>query len=176
LKLFTIDRARQLKANDTIRLFNDYAYVENTEETEQWLQLVRNQYPAGISEHGNRYLFDETGSTDKLCEIIFEYVRQQRYSDQLSRFQSFFAVEATDIDRLVTILDCNPGQYQVFEVSGDRIEKHDMLLLKGSSFVNCSYYANQYWSGGHTESPLYEYLIEPPVNIIRRVDVIDSLE
>jgi len=75
-----------------------------------------------------------------------------------------------------TILDCNPGQYQVFEVSGDRIEKHDMLLLKGSSFVNCSYYANQYWSGGHTESPLYEYLIEPPVNIIRRVDVIDSLE
>ena len=77
MKLFTIDRARQLKANDTIRLFNDYAYVENTEETEQWLQLVRNQYPAGISEHGNRYLFDETGSTDKLCEIIFEYVRQQ---------------------------------------------------------------------------------------------------
>jgi len=48
LKLFTIDRARQLKANDTIRLFNDYAYVENTEETEQWLQLVRNQYPAEL--------------------------------------------------------------------------------------------------------------------------------
>ena len=171
MKLFTIDRTGQLRANNIIRLFNDYTYNKHTTETEQWLQFVKRQFPAGISEHGNRYLFDDSGSSEQLQETIFEYVRQQRYSDQLSRFQSFFAIEATDLDRLAFVLKCTSGQYQVFEVAGSRVEKHDMLLLKGNSFVNCSYYAEQYWSGGHTENPLYEYLMQPPVSIIRRVNL-----
>ena len=48
------------------------------------------------------------------------------------------------------------------------------LLRKGSNLVSIAL-AELYWSGDSINNPLYEYLLKPPIKIIREVSLDEIL-
>jgi|GEM_PF-2716227 len=171
MRLIHLDRASRLHEGDTLDLFNDYGIDTFTN--------IAKTYPSGISEHGHTYGFGiELQTTSELCnnktyEWLFEGIRLSRYPAALSRLQAFFAVSESDVSRIV-------GQFgftsstACFEVVSSHVEKRDMALLTGdiaSAFIN----ANKYWQGLCSEQPLYEYLMKPPVKVVRKLTLNDFL-
>lgn len=171
MRLIHLDRTGRLHEGDTLELFNDYGIEIFTN--------IANTYPTGISEHGHRYGFGtEPQTATELCnskaiEWLFEGIRLSRYPTTLSRMQAIFAVNESDISRMV-------GQFgftsstACFEVVSSHVEKRDMTLLTGdiaSAFMN----ANKYWQGLCSEQLLYEYLMKPPVKIVRKLSLNDFL-
>ena len=171
MRLIHLDRTGRLHEGDTLELFDDYGIDTFTN--------IANTYPSGISEHGHRYGFGTEPQTaielcnSKAIEWLFEGIRLSSYPAALSRLQAVFAVSESDVSRMV-------GQYgftssvACFEVVSSHIEKRDMALLTGdiaSAFMN----ANKYWQGLCSEYLLYEYLMKPPVKIVRKLTLSDFL-
>jgi hypothetical protein len=169
MALIHIDRMRKLTAGTTLDLFTDY-------RIESFPDMTTN-YTAGISEHGHRYGFATEQSIDagfcdlKALEWWFEGVRLASYPNCLSRLQAVFTVDESDVARLISSLGIAPD-VPCFEVTSARIEKRDMALLTGdiaSAYLN----ACKYWKGQCAEQPLYEYLLRPPVKVIRKLTLED---
>lgn len=167
MKLYTIDRSKILRENTVITLYKDCHYQGNEAFVKKLNSVVDSMYPQGLCEHGNRYIFNSPKSVDEypsfIIECMFELVRQEKYASCISRFQSIFAFQYEDLGRMTSAL--RASSYNLFEVSFDNYEKHDMNLTLGDAFATCYYFANEYWSGRESENPLHEYLLLPPVKV-----------
>jgi len=160
-----------MEPTSEIHLFDDYS-ITGIDDGDEVVAFVRNQYPCGISEHGNTYIFNPLAGNmienSVLIDNVFELVRQLHFPESISRFQSLFAVSKEDIPRLAQVLGIN--NEPLFEVECEHSEPHDMMFLIGSNYAYCSYYAHKYWSGEESSNPLIEYLLKPPVNAIRKIN------
>ena len=182
LKLYHLDRSKELSEGQNILLFNDYEYGQDESDIMRKIDAnLKNMFPQGISEHGLRYIFNNISILHKkemstegfisntVCETIFEAIRAGKYPEKLSRFQSFFAVDEDGLKKIK--IRWKGANFNVVQVTADIVFRYDMSLLKGDSFVGCSYFANEYWSGKSSDDPLYEYLLKPPVKIIKIVEM-----
>ncbi|WP_216911798.1 DUF2441 domain-containing protein [Nocardia noduli] len=156
---------------------------------------TRSAFPTGVSPHGRRYLtghfrvdvVDRTGIThvvadrDTGLELLWDWVRLNRYPNAPSRFQSIFAFETReDVTEFVTRYGgYDAGLWLVeTDVEGFRA---DMSLMRAGPMQNCLRWADLYWSqqphprsGREAEffgRTLWEVLLTPPVTVLTRVEL-----
>jgi len=168
-RFLTVDRNRTLKENQIITLVK-YSDVKPPE-----LQIhIDYLFPGGVSYHGESYMLSgkrlATGVSEGI-ELLFEYVRKSYFSNCPSRFQSFFGME--NIDQAVSFRSkYGTADSVIWEVESDVAFKADMrlLTLQGSLLI-LSYNAHRYWGGiSSGDNPVWEYLMVPPVKVIRKID------
>jgi len=175
LKLIHIDRGRRLHKGDVLPLdrsgYDGFDYIHM-------------YYPTGISAHGHRWMFLDSlqkaiscadsaeeaarRAGDFLIEQVFEAVRISEYSHCLSRFQAVFAVANDDIARAKTLLHA-PEESRYWQIQCARFEKYDMTWLHSGDFASVYHRAHMYWQEKASDEPLWEYLCEMPVKIIRSI-------
>lgn len=160
MNLYHVDRGGRLKEGPQLCLFDDYS-VDGYD-----CKLIHQQYPDGITEHGNKYIFDAMESSH--IESVFELVQQMQYPERLSRFQAVFAIDRNGIKPFLNQVGMTPTT-QIFRVHSNVINKLDMHLLCGNTYFALQHYANMYWSGLKSPEPLFEYLLKPPVTIQKMV-------
>jgi hypothetical protein len=107
-----------------------------------------------------------------LIELLIEYVRRSFYPEKPSRFQSVFAFDNYEQakDFKYRFSD-DKSKGSIWEVEANNILKADMNLLSlGNSLLEADYLAHLYWKGETIGNPYWEYLLVPPVKVIRKVD------
>ena len=168
-RYFTVDRRRTLEQSQMINL-RRYSDVRPPELQDQ----VDSLFPGGVTSHGEYYILrGETPAmgVNPIIELLFEYVRRSHFPFRPSRFQSIFAFE--NIDQAVSFRnEYGTTDSLIWEVESDAAFKPDMRLLTlQSSLLTLSYNAHRYWRGESSgNDPLWEYLMVPPVRVIRRID------
>ena len=170
MKLYHVDRLNRLQEGENITLFNDYSL--DGDYGCQICDFVRNLYPEGISEHGNRYLFDGQ-NVDWIKEAHLENMRLRSFPKTLSRFQSFFALFAECVDPFLSRLNIQKESISIFEVDTENYSVYDMNLidmLQIPGVAVTQYFAYQYWAGERSENPLLECLLPFPVTIGNKVN------
>lgn len=167
---FHVDHNGVLKEDQIINLVK-YNDVQPSE-----LQVhVDSLFPDGLTSHGEIYML--RGETSAMgingnIELLFEYVRRSYFTSRPSRLQSFFAFE--DINQTVNFIDKYiKTDSLIWEVKSEVVFKADMnLLTLQGSVLTVSYNAHRYWKGSPGgENPFWEYLMVPPVRVIRKIEV-----
>ena len=171
---FTVDRNRTLEEGRVINLVK-YSDVRPPE-----LQVhIDFLFPDGVTSHGESYMLrgrTPAKGVNEVIELLFEYVRRSRFPSRPSRFQSVFAFE--NIDQAVDFRnEYGTPDSLIWEVESDVAFKADMRLLTlEGSLLTLSYNAHRYWKGiSSGDNPLWEYLMVPPVKVIRRIDSFHKL-
>lgn len=170
MKLYHVDRLNRLQEGENITLFNDYSL--DGDYGCQICGFVRNLYSEGISEHGNRYLFDGQ-NVDWIKEAHLENMRLRSFPKSLSRFQSFFALPAEYLEPFLIKYVIQKESVSIFEVETENCPFYDMNLIDKLQFPGVGvtqYYAYQYWAGERSEDPLLECLLPFPVTIGKKVN------
>lgn len=131
----------------------------------------------GLSYHGRQYLvkfFESEIYTPLLFkEFFLEFVRWECDIDEPSRFQSFFAWgKYEDALNFAKLLPKNKEKdLPIYEVEPlGRVFKGDMNLTRVKADKRIALF---YWRGDRLENkidytPLWEYVLEMPVRIIRK--------
>lgn len=169
LRCFTVDRSGTLEEGQIINLVK-YRDVEPHE-----VQIhVDSLFPDGVTSHGERYILSNNApaaGVNEIIELLFEYVRRSYFPSRPSRFQSVFAFK--NIKQVESFRkEYGTSDSLIFEVESDVAFKADMrlLTLHGTLLV-LSYWAHRYWNGiPGGNNPVWEYLMVPPVRVVRRVD------
>lgn len=163
--------------------------------TVQQEAVLRDLYPDGLSRHGVRYASTMVGTdqnvvtpgqseplvaflgtvdsnsdgvfsapTNALYEWFTELVRLAEFPDCQSRFQSFFAWESRE---QISDLPQNQEQdSQVVTVQCEDYTRRDMTLVEFESFSQGIANARRYWQGKSSDDPVWEIVMEPPVDVI----------
>ena len=172
-RFFHVDRTMKLYEGEEIVLEKN-----NNVKSDELLGHINFLYPDGISLHGKNYILREIKSlnnctmvnSSQLIEYLFEYVRKGYYSQRPSRFQSVFAFDNIEKAKFFQDKYCN-SQGNIWEIESEESFKVDMnLLTLGNSLLEADYCAHLYWKGETTGNPFWEYLLVPPVKVIRKVD------
>ena len=173
-RYFTVDRNRTLEEDQIIHLVK-YSDVKPLE-----LQVhIDSLFPDGVTSHGERYMLRGQAlakGVNEVIELLFEYVRKSHFPSRPSRFQSVFAFE--NIDQAVSFRnEYGTSDSLIWEVESDVVFKADMRLLTlQGSLLSLSYNAHRYWSGiSSGNNPVWEYLMVPPVRVLRRMDYFHKL-
>ena len=138
----------------------------------------------GISAHGIQYLIrffeNETHTPLLFKELFLEFVRWKYAIAEPSRFQSFFAwgsyTDALSFSKLVS--RDNP-QRRIIEVEPlSQVFKGDMNLTRG--FAKEDLFL-AYWNGERLDNtagyaPVWEYVLKPPIRVIREITQGASVE
>jgi hypothetical protein len=168
-KFYHIDRLGILQENKNISL------IQYNDIKPQELQCHADEmFPQGFSHHGDHY-FLKNQSQAKIAspniEILFEYVRRAHYKNRPSRFQSVFAFETIE-QALDFKQKFGTSNSLIWEVESQENFKADMNLLTigNNSILVYSYFAHLYWQGKTRENTFWEYLLVPPVKIIKKIE------
>lgn len=171
-RFYHVDRRGELAVGDRI----DVAPVRAGTAEER--ALLAGLFDDGVAPHGEYYcttdLYD--GDADDLwdvsCELLFELVRRDRFPWRPSRFRSVFAFGSRTIaDRFVS--SYVDGEAAVFEVAAEDGFEADMHLVDAETLHGGVRNAHYYWEGTtDAEDPLWEVLLEPPVTVERRIEVV----
>lgn len=162
---YHVDRFHDLAAGQTI----------DREPAEEWDPAVnaylRGFHGGGLTNHGAHYASldlydaDDVALWDVTCELVFELVRARRFADRPSRFQSVFAFE-TERDAHRFAREWNADEYAVWRVTGERAFRGDMRLVDARDYARTLRRAHTYWQGRSvSDDPLWEVLLEPPVDV-----------
>lgn len=178
---YHIDRGNNLKSGQEISLtkFTDIVVPGNTEMTIKLNQKLEEYFPNGVSRHGERYFvasIKQENIKDFInydIELIFELERRVRYPQMISRFEAFFAVEKSEIKKMIRSLCKGPKVVKVFEVECEEYIKLDMSLLNKQSSLMTIVNADMYWMGESSNNPLYEILLRPPIKVLREINFKD---
>ena len=200
MRLYHIDRMNKLKSGDIIKLnlFNDIKGIDN-EHTMRLKSTINSMFEEGISYHGARYLFSNIYNkieeaykikeenimevkqycinqlkniNSEFIEIIFEMVRNTKYNNCVSRFEAFFATDKESIVKMCEELNVRIEDARIFEIECDGNQvKYDMKLLRGVDKLDMLVNCDLYWSRERSISPIYEYLLKPPIKIGRLVTI-----
>lgn len=147
-------------------------------------------HPHGVSRHGAKYFATASPSAtftpgvglnvEPLAELVIEAVRRGAYADKPSRFDSFFGTETVALANRFRVR-FNAPMAAIWEVEAADAFRCDMNCVGGEIPTLCmSYFAHRYWRGqqgpsgvasdGVVIEPLWELLLVPPVQAIRRLD------
>lgn len=181
-KFYHIDRTNFLgtlldngKEYINLTIYND---ITCTNANLPLQEIVSEMFPEGVSYHGNAYFLNKPylPVTSAEIELTFELVRRYKYSNKLSRFQSFFATDKNMLVQMLHRLQSELATVNIYEVEAEIYSKHDMnLLIKSDNLVSVAL-ANLYWEGKSIGEPLYEYLLKPPVKILRKVPLSEFIK
>lgn len=169
--VYHIDRTNSISINQILSLKNGFD-----------LKDIFNIYDNSLSIHGIRYLsknpYNDIHSF--LWEIATEYVRILKYPQYPSRFQSLFAVES--LEQLYVWKNFfEQSNFQIVKLECSKIYKFDAnwITKPGSfknylqtnkfdnvSFASYCYFADKYWSGQPSSSPLWELLVPLPCKCV----------
>jgi hypothetical protein len=135
-------------------------------------------FPEGVSAHVLNYIFSEVYNISEcsiikrsqMIEFIFEYVRKSYYPQRPSRFISFFAFDSIELAKNFRSEICN-SQGNICEIESEESFGADMNLLRLEKLLlKADHLAHLYWKGETIGNPYWEYLLVPPVKVIRKVD------
>ena len=109
-----------------------------------------------------------------MIDIVFEYERLLNFPNNISRYESFFAFDKAGVLKFLS--ENQIEDYKIYEVESKYCEKHNMRFLKSNVNFIMSELANDYWSCTNRynielDNPLYEYLLQFPVHIIKEVKI-----
>jgi len=131
---------------------------------------------AGLGSHGRQYLvrFFESGMHSPLLfqELYLEYIRWAHGINEPSRFQSFYAWGSYEEAVRFAALDGKAEDPHIYEMMPHgRVFKGDMNLTRGRLDMGR---ATAYWAGERLDiygeyRPVWEYVMELPVRVVRRV-------
>ncbi|WP_017416032.1 DUF2441 domain-containing protein [Clostridium tunisiense] len=177
MKFYHLDRGNSLKEGQVVELKQiDDIECTNVPKLSSELQNHFNElFSDGVTRHGEMYFaFGGHNNSNPIIELILEYIRKANFNNKPSRNKCLFAVEnINDIFRLATLL--NAKNFTVWEVECESYFKANMNLLgiNTPSILINSYIFNDYWKGnqGIDDNPLWEYLLVPPVKIIRKIEL-----
>ena len=165
-RFFHVDRNGGLQEGQEINFVKFYEI--KPDELQDHFNVL---YPEGFSNWGINFLLNYANNTDSLTEILFDYVRRSCFKERPSRFQSVFA-----FDNIEQAKDFryrfNNSIGNIWEIEANNFFKADMNLLDLKSFklMQLDYHAHLYWKGETIGNPYWEYLLVPPVKVIRKVD------
>jgi hypothetical protein len=169
--VYHIDRANSMSINQVLSLENGFD-----------LNDIFNIYNNSLSIHGIHYLSQNPYNDipSFLWEFAAEYVRILKYPQYPSRFQCLFAVENLEqLDAWKTFFE--KSNFQIVKLECSKIYKFDANwitkpgsfknYLKNNKFDNVSfasycYFADKYWSGQPSPSPLWELLVPLPCKCV----------
>lgn len=178
MKLYHIDRIGTLKEGQILKLikfdgFNDII-VEGNNLSIEFNNIIKDLFDNEISNHGFNYINDVFPKSylPKL-ELLYELIRKIKYDNCPSRYKSFYAVEIKDLKRLMHRLNVNLDNCDIYEVESNSYFKADMNLLKGDGKLFDIIYAEKYWNQEVSEEPLFEFLLEYPIKIVKKIRNID---
>lgn len=173
-RFYHVDRRGELAVGDRIEV------TSVSEGTAEERALLGDLFDDGVAPHGRYYctadLYD--GDDDHLwdvsCELLFELVRRDRFQWRPSRFQTVYGFDSrSTASRFVT--EYADGAATVFEVSAADGFRADMHLVDAETIHGGVRKAHYYWEGTTDRAdPLWEVLLEPPVTVERRLDVVDG--
>jgi len=131
-------------------------------------------FPRGVTWHGNSYFAkcNDFILINPSLELVFEYAKRAYFPDKPSRAESFFAFHSLqDIFVFANVINIDASNHTIWEVECDNYHRGNMRLLSLGSNLVTSYYAHEYWSGsaGGDCEALWEYLLTPPVHILRKI-------
>jgi hypothetical protein len=182
-QFFHLDRGNLLVEGQTIELEKKYDYVKhsNPKLTETFRNHYDKLFPNGVTMHGEHYFAKPTvhKNVNSVLELVFEYVRRSDFIDKPSRAESFFALDSLgDVFRIAQKLNnINVQNCSIWEVESETFHRADMQLLDLGTNLMTSFCAHEYWSGTARDDtePLWEYLLVPPVKIVRKLNIYTSI-
>ena len=117
-------------------------------------------------------------------ELLLEKGRQSIDRSLPSRANCIFALDSLEkFEELARLMRINIDEYDIYEVEAKRIFKADMYLvdtiyyLMSQSITITSMLIDYYWKGyplnkfKEDEGCFWEYLLEPPVKVIKKVSM-----
>lgn len=188
MRLFTVDRGDILEEGKILTLTDSdpwdnirpYTAATDLYSSGDLQRHVLSLFPDGLSHHGWAYmkaihtrmqgpnlLIDYS----YLLEMNIEYVRKAYYPNAPSRMQSVFACETIDAAREFRKL-CGPlcAEKNIYAIESNNALRADMkLLLLGKRNAAGSFLAHKYWKGGSGTEPFWEFIVELPAKVIRKV-------
>lgn len=163
---YTTDRNNSLK-KDAILDLTAYKDIQ-PEELQKHVNML---FPGGVSSHGEQYFLQGqtlANSVNSVLEIIFEYVRRSNFQERPSRCQTFFAFD--DIKQAEEFNRKTNSDGSIWQVECDSYFRADMNLLNlNNSLLVVSNNAYKYWKGLPDTDVFWEYLLRPPVRVIKKV-------
>lgn len=117
--------------------------------------------PQAVTMHGARYLYGETDSVP--IEFVWELVRQREFPERPTRLGSVFCFADATAAALFGKHGSPHGFGNVWEIeAADDTACFDMRWLdRNNSFVTMISNAQHYWQRDASESPIWEYLVQP---------------
>ncbi len=194
-QFYHVDRTGGLAVGDTVELGWEFELGgDETGVKAPNDELLRETYPEGVTRHGIRHLsviisnqhgrrvegkrenlvgfINTTDPGEKpveaaphtsMYEWCFELVRRAEFPEERSRFQSVFAWAEPNTAELRSAPGTEP---RVLRVEAERATKRDMSLIDFNTFGNGMRNARAYWKGETLGDPTWEYLLEPPVEVV----------
>jgi hypothetical protein len=176
-----VDRSGKLNTGSTLKLYprpNECKIMEYAPMfADGFAEHIETLCATGLSRHGLAYLmilFDRGNHMDLIFkELYLEYVRWKYGCNKPSRLQSLFAWGS--IEEAMTFADLmleGEGERRIVEVAPlGRVFKADMNLRDTKTSVET---ALSYWNGERLDDdisyhPVWEYLMEYPVRVMREV-------
>ena len=194
MKLYHMAKKGLLKENQILesKSINDIKCMDYY--TTSLLQEYFNKsFSKGVCVHGEHY-FAIGGSftyIHPVTELILEKGRQAIDKNLPSRANAIFAIDNLDkFNQLCSLMNINISDYDIWEVEAENIFKADMflvdtiqkLVIENQSMLVASMLTDYYWQGKalkefiKEDKTFWEYLLEPPVKIKRKVSVKDNFK
>ena len=128
-------------------------------------------FPEGLSPHGWSFVTEYHCpkeidarwyvASDPTIELVFEYVRRAFYPTRPSRLQSYFAFDSIERARSFH------SEGKIYRMLPTNAFRADMTWLNISyQFAVASYNAHQYWRGMASNTPDWEFLLVPPIEVM----------
>lgn len=174
---FHVDRGSRLQAGVPIQ-----RQPVSFSGTQAPSTVARDLFNSSLSEFGQRHMMPTSPFGPNagkpvphfFTEHVYEAVRIAGFPSALSRFQAVFG--CTSIEDARAFATGFPGTAgppvpcPIWRVEVDRAELRDMRLMAGTfSFPYTLDTALSYWRGEHSQAPLIEALMEPPVTPVEIV-------
>lgn len=173
--VYHLDRSMMLTVGQILSTINDYN-LENIFDT----------YENSFSVHGIHYLTKNFNNNiaSFLWEMSAEYVRLLKYPQYPSRFKCLFATENLEQLKLWKNL-FKVSTCQILKIECSNCFKFDAnwITKPGAfynycktdkfdniSFASYCYFADKYWSGQPSSSPLWELLVDVPCKCLEVID------
>jgi hypothetical protein len=152
-----------------------------------WQVELRGLVPGALSRHGEIRLLAPIGGLEAeamqwvVVELCFELVRRERFPMAPSRLSVVFAADSLEFllgARARPALEGFPGGV-IYEIQGRNPFRADQAWTwswthgRTGAVAQIIANAQRYWTGepADVREPYWEYLLTPPVQVLRRVDM-----
>lgn len=102
-------------------------------------------------------------------ERYLELIRRLEFPEKQSRYQSFFAFD--NLQAAKEFLPSGREKAQIFRVQAANAEKKDQNLIEVGTLAQVFSKGRRYWRGDKSENPDWEVLLEPPVEVVEKVEL-----
>jgi hypothetical protein len=129
---------------------------------------MKRWFPVGVSRFGFELLCGRAETEAFLAqETTLESIRRQYYPDRPSRYTSFFAfLSVVDFERYLCQAPHKDGRIWKVEARGGFRADINLFPEWCPKWEDC---AHVYWKQGQSSSPLFEYLLTPPVRALEEI-------